>query len=35
MTAISGSGRFLQPNLLAEHSERVFLCPQFRNDRDL
>jgi len=26
MTAISGSGRFLQPNLLADHSERVFLC---------
>jgi hypothetical protein len=26
MTAISGSGRFLQPNLLAECSERVFLC---------
>ncbi len=26
MTAISGYGRFPQPNLLAEHSERVFLC---------
>jgi hypothetical protein len=26
MTAISGYGRSLQPNLLAEHSERVFLC---------
>ena len=26
MTAISGYGRLLQPNLLAEHGERVFLC---------
>lgn len=26
MTAISGYGRLPQPNLLAEHSERVFLC---------
>lgn len=26
MTAISGYGRSPQPNLLAEHSERVFLC---------
>lgn len=26
MTAISGYGRFPQPNLLAEHGERVFLC---------
>ena len=26
MTAISGYGRFSQPNLLAEYSERVFLC---------
>lgn len=26
MTAISGYGRFPQPNLLAGHSERVFLC---------
>ncbi|ULA65171.1 MAG: hypothetical protein LZF86_190473 [Nitrospira sp.] len=26
MTAISGSGRFPQPNLLADRSERVFLC---------
>ena len=26
MTAISGFGRPLQPNLLAERSERVFLC---------
>jgi|CXWL01.1.fsa_nt_gi hypothetical protein len=26
MTAISGHGRFPQPNLLAERSERVFLC---------
>jgi len=28
MTMISGFGRFLQPNLLAEYSERVFLCLQ-------
>lgn len=26
MTAISGYGRSPQPNLLAERSERVFLC---------
>jgi len=26
MTAISGYGWSPQPNLLAEHSERVFLC---------
>jgi hypothetical protein len=26
MTAISGHGRFPQPNLLAEYGERVFLC---------
>lgn len=26
MIAISGYGRSPQPNLLAEHSERVFLC---------
>ncbi len=26
MTAISGYGRSPQPNLLAEYSERVFLC---------
>ena len=26
MTAISGYGRSPQSNLLAEHSERVFLC---------
>jgi len=26
MSAISGYGRFPQPNLLAERSERVFLC---------
>lgn len=26
MIAISGYGRFPQPNLLAERSERVFLC---------
>lgn len=26
MTAISGYGRSPQPNLLAEHGERVFLC---------
>jgi hypothetical protein len=26
MTVISGHGRFPQPNLLAEHGERVFLC---------
>lgn len=26
MTAISGYGRSSQPNLLAEHGERVFLC---------
>lgn len=32
MTAISGFGRPPQPNLLAENSERVFLCPQFKND---
>ena len=31
MTAISGYGRLPQLNLLAERSERVFLCPQIRN----
>lgn len=33
MTAISGYGRFPQPNLLADTcGERVFLCPQFKDD---